>query len=112
MRVAVVHPAHTQTLDDGSTVEAPESISAFRQGRIEDFVNPLTGETTPRDKVAEVLLAAAKEEFPDCEVKLQYLHDNGDGTSTWKDEPPVEPMPAGEQHEQVLTAEQSQEASA
>jgi hypothetical protein len=75
MRVAVHHPPRTEP--DGT--EIPETVAAFRQGRIEDFANPLTGETTPKEKVAEILLEQAKAEFPDCGVKLEVLVHNGDG---------------------------------
>lgn len=88
MRVAVHHP---ERVEDGEKI--PASVTAFRIGRIEDLVNPLTGETTPQEKVAEIFLAAAEEEFPDCEVVLERLVHNGDapgedpfgagGTSSW-----------------------------
>jgi hypothetical protein len=79
MRVAVRHPGRTE--EDGTTV--PESFSAYRVGRIDDHVDLLTGETTSADEVAEILVEQAKAEYPDCEVAIQRLIDNGDGTSKW-----------------------------
>lgn len=74
MRVAVHHPARTE--EDGT--EVPESVSAYRQGRIADFVHPITGEVTPQAEVAELLVAAAQEEFPGLKVEIQRLVHNGD----------------------------------
>lgn len=79
MRVAVHHPARTEP--DGTTV--PESVSAFRLGRIHDFVNHLSGETTEAAEVAKVLFGQAAKEHPDCRVVIEHLVDNGDGTSRW-----------------------------
>lgn len=105
MRVVVHHPARTE--QDGT--EVPESTSAFRLGRIEDLVNPMTGETTPKEEVATALLQQAQEEFPGQDVKIEYLHSQGDETSEWRDHPPEEPASPGEAHAQELTAEQSTE---
>jgi hypothetical protein len=119
MRVVVHHPERTE--EDG-TVVAP-SVAAFRVGRIEDHTDLLTGETTPREKVAEILLAQAKEENPGCAVKIEYLHsvetetdpETGNTVETqheWRPEPPAKPAAPGENHEQVLPViEQAQEAS-
>jgi hypothetical protein len=89
MRVAIHHPESTQP--DGTVI--PAAVSAFRLGRIDDFVNPITGETTPKDEIVAVFLAAAKAEYPDCEIVLERLVHNGDaegedphgegGTSEW-----------------------------
>lgn len=115
MRVAVHHPARTEP--DGTAVEA--SVSAFRLGRITDLVDPITGETTPADEVAAKLLAAAKKEFPDCEVELQRLivsiDDDLGSTSEWVHEDSV-PEGAvspggGVIATKDLATEQSQEAS-
>lgn len=120
MRVAVRHPARTEP--DGTPVA--ESVSPYHMGRIEDFVNPVTGETTPKDEVAKLLLGQAKAEFPDCEVYLERLVHNGDaegedphgegGTSTWVHH---EEVPEGAHSPKggviaarELTTEQSQEA--
>lgn len=90
MRVAVHHPARTEEVD-GETVEVPESVAAFRLGRIEDFTNPLTGETTPKDEVAAHLLKEAQAEFPDLECKIEYLtNEEGGETSVWASTPPPE----------------------
>lgn len=105
MRVVVHHPARTE--EDGTAVE--ESVAAYRLGRIEDFVNPLTGETTPKDEVAKALLAAAAEEHPGLRVSIEYLHDNGDDTGTWKPDPAVAAVSPGAQHAQELVAEQATE---
>lgn len=110
MRVAIHHPEHKE---DGEMV--PGSVSAFRTGRIEDHVDLLTGQTTPRERVAEILAEQAKLEFPDCEIMIEHLHDNGDGTSTWKDHAPgedEEAVPAGETHEAELSTEQPQSSAA
>lgn len=79
MRVALLHPARTE--EDGTQVEP--SISAFRMGRIEGFTNPITAEHTSAEDVALHLIAAAEQEHPECEVFIQHLVDNGDGTSRW-----------------------------
>lgn len=78
MRIAIHHPARTE-----GEQEIPASVSAFRLGRVLDFVNPMTGETTSAPDVAAALLEQAKTEYPDCEVVLERLVDNGDGTSSW-----------------------------
>lgn len=95
MRVAVHHPART----NAEGVAVPESVSAYRLGRIDDFVNPITGETTSKEDVAAKLLADAQAEFPDCQVVLERLvcnndgtPENGGGTSTWVHH---EQVPAG-----------------
>lgn len=113
MRVVVHHPARTE-----DEVEVPESKSAFRLGHITDHTDILTGETTPADKVAEILLEQAKEEFPDCEVSIEHLHvaerhpeTNEAIAHEWKDHPPERPVPAGEVHEQELATDQQQEVS-
>lgn len=101
MRVAVHHP--------------DSSISAFRLGRIEDFTNPITAETTPKEQVAAKLLADAQAEYPDCEIVLERLVDNGDGTSTWvhhEQVPDGALSPGGSVISHVdLRIEQPQEAS-
>lgn len=76
MRVVVHHPERTG--EDGEQI--PASVSAYRLGRITDYVNPITGETTPADEVAATLLAQAKEEFPGQQVELEVLVHNGDET--------------------------------
>lgn len=112
MRVVVHHPAREE--EDGTQVEA--SKSAFRLGRITDFTNPITGETTPRDDVAKALIEQAQAEFPDCEVTLEHLHvaerhpeTNEAIRHEWKDHPPEEPVAPGEEHEQELSADQGTE---
>lgn len=89
MRVVVHHPARTEP--DGT--EVPESVAAFRQGRIDDFTNPLTGETTPKAEVAKILVEQAKAEFPGQEVKVEVLVHNGDGEG--QGENPEDPFEAG-----------------
>lgn len=113
MRVVVHHP---ERKEGEETI--PESVSAYRMGRIEDFVNPLTGETTPRDQVAAALLEQAKEEFPGLEVSIEHLHEVEHDPETgkpvaheWRDHPPETPAADGETHEVELTATQGQEAS-
>lgn len=111
MRVAVLHPERTEP--DGTVV--PVSTAAFRIGRIEDYVNPLTGETTPAAEVAEQLLQQAKDEFPDAEMSIEHLVDNGDGTSRWVHEDHVEEgmvkPGGGVVAAKDISAEQTQEAS-
>lgn len=112
MRVVVHHPEREE---DDRTV--PASKAAYRLGRIEDWTNPLTGETTPKAEVAEILLAQAREEFPDLDVTVEHLHEgeveNGEVvTHEWKDHPPEQPVAAGDPHAVELSAQQAQEASA
>ncbi len=68
-----------------AVTDADGNTHAFRLGRIDDFVNPITGETHSREEVAEALKAQAEAEFPDSTVTVQALVDNGDDTSTWTD---------------------------
>lgn len=114
MRVVVNHPARVE--EDGT--EIAESKSAFRLGRISDHTDLLTGETTPREKVAEILTEQAKAEFPGCEVSIEHLHEverdpetNEITSHEWKDHPPGEPVATGEVHEQILATDQGQEAA-
>lgn len=114
MRVVVHHPARVE--EDGT--EVPESKAAFRVGRITDHTDLLTGETTPADKVAELLAEQARAEFPDCEVSIEHLHTverdpqtNEPVAHEWKGHPPEEPVAPGEAHEQVLATDQGQEVS-
>jgi hypothetical protein len=114
MRVVVHHPARVE--EDGT--EVPESKAAFRVGRIEDHTDLLTGETTPREKVAEILLQQAQEEFPDLEVSVEHLHpvdrneETGEVTShEWRDHPPEGSVPPGAQHAEELAIEQTQEVT-
>lgn len=138
MRVVVHHPARTEpgevrqayhrdpetgvtsvtTETVKEAVEVPESKSAYRLGRIEDFTNPLTGETTPREEVAAQLVEAAKREFPGLEVAIEHLHvaerhpeTNEAIRHEWKDHPPEQPVAAGAEHTQELATDQSQEAA-
>lgn len=114
MRVVVTHPGRVE--EDGT--EVPESKAAYRVGRITDHTDLLTGETTPADKVAELLVEQAKEEFPGQEVAIEHLHvaerhpeTNEVVAHEWKDHPPEEPAAPGEAHEQVLATDQGQEVS-
>lgn len=114
MRVVVHHPPRTEP--DG--MEVPASKSAYRLGRIVDHVDLLTGETTPREKVAEILLQQAKEEYPDCEVLIEHLHvvdrhpeTNEEIAHEWRDHPPEAPAATGAAHEQELATVQSQEVA-
>lgn len=114
MRVVVHHPAREE--EDGTQVEAAKS--AYRVGRVEDHVDFLTGRTTPQAEVVKLLVEAAEAEFPGQEVTVEHLHVTERHEKTgepiaheWKDEPPEEQVPAGEVHEQVLAAEQGQEAA-
>jgi hypothetical protein len=87
MRVAVHHP---ERKEGEETI--PASVSAFRLGRITDLVDPLSGETTPAEQVVEKLSEEAAREFPDCEIVVERLVDNGDETSSWVR---VEDVPEG-----------------
>lgn len=107
MRVVVHHPARTE--EDGTAVE--ESVAAYRLGRIDDFVNPITGETTSKVDVAAALVEQAKADHPGLEVSIEHLHDNGDDTSTWKDQPPVVAASPGEEHAQELQVDQAAAAT-
>lgn len=91
MRVAIHQPAGTAPYG----TEIPAAVGAYKFGRIDDFVNPLTGETTQKKDVAAKLLADARAEFHDCEVFIEHLIDDGDGTSHWAPEPAATPAPAG-----------------
>jgi hypothetical protein len=79
MRVAVHHPARTEP--DGT--EIPESVCAYKLGRVQDHTDVLTGKTTSAGDVAELFVEQAKAEFPGCFVVIERLVDNGDGTSKW-----------------------------
>ncbi len=93
MRVAVRHPSRVEIDAEGNEVEVPESISAYRFGRIEDFVHPVTGAVTPAEQLAAALVEEAQREFPGQDVFIERLVHNGDGppedphgeggTSTW-----------------------------
>lgn len=114
MRVVVHHPARVE--EDGT--EVPESTAAFRVGRITDHTDLLTGETTPADKVAELLAEQARAEFPDCEVSIEHLHvaerdpeTNEAVLHEWRDHPPEDAVPPGGDHTQELAADQGQEVS-
>lgn len=120
MRVAVTEPAHTETID-GEQVEIPESVFAYRFGRIEDFTHPLTGEVTPATEIADALLEQAKKEHPNWDVKLERLElddtsseNPEEHTSKWV---PHEEFnhenrtPGGSSHAKDLAVEQTQEAS-
>lgn len=109
MRIAVHHPARTEP--DGT--EVPETVAAFRLGRIHDVPHPVTGDLIPQDEIVQAYLEAAQREHPDLEVKVEYLVNNGDGTSSWQAQPPAdgEESPEGANvatHE--LSVEQSQSA--
>lgn len=93
-------------------------VVAYRLGRIRDGIdnfNVATGETTPVDDLAAGLADQARAEYPDCEVKLERLVDNGDGTSRWipADEFDAEqhtPAPGGGSAARTFTATAGQEA--
>ena len=69
---------------------------AFEQGRIQDFRNPVTGETLSAEQVAAALLVRAMEQFPEAdgyEHRIETLHvtgsdEDGNDTGGW--------FPAGE----------------
>ncbi|HSZ70243.1 MAG TPA: hypothetical protein VK756_07765 [Solirubrobacteraceae bacterium] len=90
MRVAIHQPAGKAP--DGT--EIPAAVGAYHLGRIEDFVNQVTGEVTKAEDLAKALLAQAKAEFPDLTVVIEHLIDNGDGTSRWASEPAATDTPA------------------
>lgn len=121
MRVVVHHPERVEQIESraGEHLEEtiPASVSAYRFGRIEDFVN-LDGSTTPKEEVAKILLEQAKEDFPGLEVSIEYLHESEHDAEgevighEWRDHPPEQPVAEGEAHAVELSAEQAQEASA
>jgi hypothetical protein len=110
MRVAVHHPEREE---DGETV--PASVSAFRLGRLtpETGINHFTGDHLSVEQQAEALLKQAKAEFPDCEIVLERLIDNGDETSSWvrvEDVPEGAVSPDGTTIARELVAEQGSDA--
>lgn len=82
MRVAVhIPPDHPE---HGGGVEG-NAVIAYRLGRIEDGVHnaPIGYDLVPFDEFVQGLFAKAQAEYPDCEVRVERLIDNGDNTSTW-----------------------------
>lgn len=106
MRVAIHQPA--STAPDGT--EIPAATGAYHLGRIDDFINVVTGEVTKAEDVARALLAQAKAEFPDLVVDIEHLIDNGDGTSHWAPEPAETPAPTGATPAVELATAQTQTA--
>lgn len=96
MRVAVHIPAGHPDSPDGP------AVVAYRLGRVRDGIdNHLihTGETVPMDEFLVGLSKQAEAEYPDCEIKVEHLVDNGDGTATWVPADEFDPeahTPAGE----------------
>jgi hypothetical protein len=89
MRVAIHQPA--STAPDGT--EIPAAVGAYHLGRIEDFVNQVTGEVTKAEDLAKALAAQAEAEFPGLTIVVERLIDNGDGTSRWEPEPAATDTP-------------------
>lgn len=79
MRIAVHFP-------DGHPL-APEgpAVAAYKLGRIEDGVHnaPVGHAAVPLHEFLIGLLKEAQAEYPECEVKIERLIDNGDETSRW-----------------------------
>lgn len=101
MRVAVHQ-------DDGT-------VFAYKLGRIVDGQhnhNLVTGEITPIQNIIDGLVEQAKKEFPDSEVVVERLHDNGDETSEWRSvDETVTPVENNEvlDHELVATQDSNPE---
>lgn len=82
MRVAVLlppdHPEH------GGGTDGPATV-AYNLGRIEDGVHnaPLGHDPVPLDDFVQGMVERAKADYPDAEVRVERLVDNGDGTSSW-----------------------------
>ena len=94
MRVAVHFPAE-HPLSGGE-----DSVAAFRLGRIEDGVHnaPVGHAPVPLDEFVTRLVKQAQEEYPDADVVVERLIDNGDETSSWipaEDFDPDEHTPVG-----------------
>lgn len=79
MRIAVHFPAeHPESGGE-------EAVVAYRLGRIEDGVHnaPVGHDEVPLDEYLTRLVKQAQAEYPDCEVVIERLVDNGDDTSRW-----------------------------
>jgi hypothetical protein len=90
MRVAVhIPPDHPE---HGGGVEG-NAVVAYRLGRIEDGVHnaPIGHDPVPLEEFTQKLLEQARAEFPGCDVRLERLIDNGDGTSSWIDAEEFDP---------------------
>lgn len=83
---------------------------AYKLGRIVDGQhnhNIVTGETTPIEDVIKGLVEQANGEFPDATVVVEQLHDNGDGTSSWRSiDEEATPVENAGVHEVELSASQ------
>jgi hypothetical protein len=79
MRVAVHFPDDHPLAQDGA------AVVAYRLGRVEDGVHnaPVGHDPVPLDEFLTRLVRDAREEFPDADVVIERLIDNGDGTSGW-----------------------------
>lgn len=109
MRVAV-HFSDDHPLAQG---DGPH-VAAYKLGRIEDGVHnaPVGHPEVPLDEFLANLVSQAREEYPDAQVVVERLVDNGDETSSWipadEFDPEVhQPVGAGAQLARDLTAEQT-----
>lgn len=94
MRVAV----HLKADDPQSGGE--DTVVAYRLGRVEDGVHnqPAGFEPIALEDYVSQLVDAAKAEYPDAEVVVERLVDNGDDTSRWipaEEFDPEQHTPAG-----------------
>ena len=111
MRVAVHFPAGHPLAPDGAVV-------AYKLGRIRDGIDNHiihTGETVPLDEFVTGLVGQAQAEYPDAEIKVERLVDNGDETSSWvpaEEFEPAQAAPPGEAHAADFTAQANSEAGA
>jgi hypothetical protein len=98
MRVTV-HP------NDGGTP------FAYKLGNVVEGyhnLNILTGEITPINDLLQGLVKQAEEAFPDAEVVVERLKDNGDDTSAWvsaEDTESEEPLQPESEEESAPVAE-------
>lgn len=67
---------------------SPGAVVAYRLGRIVDGVHNHVmheGVTVPLDEFVGGLVAQARAEFPDCDVRIERLIEHGEGEGRWID---------------------------
>ena len=84
-----------------------DTVAVYRDGRIADFVNPVTGEVITKEQIAASYLAKAQADCPDARCVIEFFHPDGSGfhEDTWPDTTPV----AGAVAEHELSVEQTAE---
>jgi hypothetical protein len=82
-RIAVYLPSGHAEHGDPDNPEP--ALTVYRLGRIEEGVHnaPAGFAPIPYGEFVERLLEDAKREYPDAQVRVERIVDNGDGTSSW-----------------------------